>query len=256
MLFKASVLAALASYIVSVAAHGHVTEVRFNGEKHPGGSPEWFYKQELPDRAGWYALNQDNGFVDPPTYNTDEIICHKSGKPGTSHIKVAAGTTLELQWVQWPESHHGPILDYLAACNGDCTKVDKTKLSFAKIQETGLISPAYWATSKLLDDDQVAKVTIPKNIKAGNYVLRHEIIALHSANNVNEAQNYPSCFNLEITGDGTDVPSGYAGTDLYAADDAGIHYNIYNGGDQKDYPIPGPELWEGLGGSSGGDDEC
>ncbi|SPJ84074.1 related to endoglucanase IV precursor [Fusarium torulosum] len=65
------------------------------------------------------------------------------------------------------------------------------------------------------------KITI--NLKAGSYVLRHEIIALHAAGQENGAQNYPQCFNLEVTGSGTEQPAGVAGTSLYTATEKAGH---------------------------------
>lgn len=38
-----------------------------------------------------------------------------------------------------------------------------------------------------------ATVAIPSDIAPGNYVIRHEIIALHSAGQENGAQSYPQC---------------------------------------------------------------
>lgn len=92
-------------------------------------------------------------------------------------------------------------------------------------------------------------MTIPESIAPGNYVLRHEIIALHSAGEPNGAQNYPQCINLEVSGSGSDKPEGVPGTELYTADDEGITFNIYQAMDS--YPIPGPALYEG--GDSGSD---
>lgn len=83
-------------------------------------------------------------------------------------------------------------------------------------------------------------MTIPANLKPGNYVLRHEIIALHSASNADGAQNYPQCVNLKVTGSGTEQPEGTLGTALYSADDEGINFNLYTTFDS--YPIPGPAL--------------
>lgn len=53
----------------------------------------------------------------------------------------------------------------------------------------------------------VANVTLPKNIAPGNYIIRHEIIALHLANSKGGAEFYPSCSQLTIGGSGTDAPS-------------------------------------------------
>jgi lytic cellulose monooxygenase (C1-hydroxylating) len=84
--------------------------------------------------------------------------------------------------------------------------------------------------------------TVPSKLRAGNYVLRHEIIALHGAQNDNGAQLYPQCINLKVSGSGTVAPSGgVPGTSLYSKNDPGIKYNLYTG--QTTYPIPGPSLW-------------
>lgn len=48
-----------------------------------------------------------------------------------------------------------------------------------------------WVTDELIKNNFTSSTTIPRNLKAGNYVIRHEIIALHSAGNDNGAQFYP-----------------------------------------------------------------
>lgn len=85
--------------------------------------------------------------------------------------------------------------------------------------------------------------TIPNLVK-GNYVLRHEIIALHGAASLNGAQNYPQCINIEITGSGTADPPGVLGTDLYSNKDAGILVNPYFP-KLTNYSMPGPALFTG-----------
>lgn len=158
---------------------------------------------------------------------------------------MAAGSTVELQWTPWPESHKGPVIDYLASCNGECETVDKTTLKFFKIGEEGLIDgstgPGNWASDKLIANSNKWVATIPSDIAPGNYVLRHEIIALHSAYDDNGAQNYPQCINLVVTGSGTAKPAGVLGTELYKRTDAGILVDIYK--TLASYVIPGPALY-------------
>jgi hypothetical protein len=91
-------------------------------------------------------------------------------------------------------------------------------------------------------------VTIPSTIASGPYVLRHEIIALHGAENSDGAQNYPQCINIEVTGGGSDVPSGTLGEALYKETEPGILVNIYTTG--LKYTIPGPALYTGGSGKS------
>jgi cellulase len=49
-------------------------------------------------------------------------------------------------------------------------------------------------------------VTIPKNLKAGNYSIRHEVIMLASGKELG-AQFYPECAQLTVTGGGDKLPS-------------------------------------------------
>ena len=140
--------------IPTVSAHGYVSGVVSGGKWYAGTSPQWFYETTKPQQAGWFALDQDLGYVAPDAYASGDIICHKSATPGTTYIPATAGSSIDLQWTTWPSSHHGPVLTYLARCNGDCTTVDRTKLNFFKIDATGLIDdttvPGNWASDKMI----------------------------------------------------------------------------------------------------------
>jgi endoglucanase len=140
------------------------------------------------------------------------------------------------------------VISYLADCGDDCTTVDKTTLEFFKIDAVGLVDdstvPGTWGDDELIENNNSWMVEIPSSIAPGNYVLRHEIIALHSAGTEGGAQNYPQCFNLKVTGSGTDSPAGTLGTELYNLDDPGILVNIYSS--LSTYVIPGPTLYSGA----------
>lgn len=80
-------------------------------------------------------------------------------------------------------------------------------------------------------------------------MLRHEMIALHEGAQANGAQMYPQCINIEVTGSGSKLPGGVAGTALYSASEKGIKFDIYKPNDE--YPIPGPALaFSATGGGS------
>lgn len=237
-----------------VAGHGYVTGAVVDGTYHGGFIVDTYnYQTPYPDNIGWFEDATDNGFVDGSSYSSSDIICHKDAKNGALSASVKAGGDVELQWTEWPESHHGPVITYLANCDGDCTTVDKTSLKFFKIDEAGLIDdsnvPGTWASDNLISNNNSYTVTIPSSIAAGNYVLRHEIIALHSAGETNGAQNYPQCINLKVTGGGSDSPAGTLGTALYKNTDAGIKVNIYQS--LSSYDIPGPALYSGASSGSG-----
>lgn len=101
-----------------------------------------------------------------------------------------------------------------------------------------------WGTDVLIANNNSWTVTIPSDIATGNYVLRHEIIALHAASSTNGAQSYPQCVNLAIKGTGTTKPAGVPATSFYTPTDPGILFSIY--GTLSTYTIPGPALYSGA----------
>ncbi|RDW57859.1 lytic polysaccharide monooxygenase auxiliary activity family 9 protein [Aspergillus mulundensis] len=242
-----TVLIPFLSATTQVSAHGYVSNIVINGLSYrgwwPGQDP---YTSTPPIGVGWKTPNLSNGFVTPEEASTDAIICHKEATPADGHATVAAGDKIYIQWqpVPWPESHHGPVLDYLAPCNGPCQDVDKTSLEFFKISGPGLIDgsspPGYWADDELIANGNGWLVQIPSSIKPGHYVLRHEIIALHGAGGVNGAQLYPQCFNILVTGSGSAEPAGTPATEFYTPTDPGILINIYQV--LSSYVVPGPAL--------------
>jgi hypothetical protein len=131
--------------------------------------------------------------------------------------------------------------------------VNKTQLEFFKIEEAGLLetskSPGRWASDELMAANNTWTVNIPSDIAAGNYVLRHEIIALHNAMSDNGAQAYPQCINLKVTGGGTATPKGIPATHFYKPTDPGILVDIFN--NLRTYVIPGPDLFNGRGAAGG-----
>lgn len=143
---------------------------------YEGYNPSFQYITPAPVVVGWsIPTDLDNGFVPPSSFDNSDVICHKVATPGQTHAPVKAGGTVQLQWTPWPVTHKGPVIDYLANCNGPCETVDKTTLEWFKIDQGGLISgsnPGTWATDTLIANNNSWTVTIPSTIKAGNYVLR------------------------------------------------------------------------------------
>ncbi|KAJ5917460.1 hypothetical protein N7466_011014 [Penicillium verhagenii] len=229
-----------------VAGHGYVSGVVVDDVYYGGYIvTEYPYESDPPEIIAWSEQETDLGYIDGSEYANSNIICHKDAQPGALEAPVTAGGSVELQWTTWPTSHHGPVITYMANCNGDCADVDKTTLEFFKIDQGGLVSdttePGTWATDNLIANNNSRTVTVPSDIADGNYVLRHEIIALHSAEETDGAQNYPQCINLKVTGGGSATPSGVLGTALYKNTDPGILINIYTS--LSTYDIPGPTLY-------------
>lgn len=81
-----------------------------------------------------------------------------------------------------------------------------------------------------MSNGHYATYTIPKCLKPGYYLVRHEIIALHSAYSYPGAQVYPGCHQLKVTGSGATVPSSLVSfPGAYKGSDAGITYDAYKG---------------------------
>ena len=94
-----------------------------------------------PAVIGWASPpTQDRGPVDGSKLDSPDVICQRNGTNAKISATIAAGDTVQLQWTAWPESHKGPMIDYLADCGGDCSTVDKTKLKFFKIDGVGMTS--------------------------------------------------------------------------------------------------------------------
>jgi hypothetical protein len=178
---------------------------------------------------------------------TLDINCHQDAKPGVLTAEVAAGGKVDLFWADWPHNI-GPVLTYIANCNGDCSQADKATLKWIKIDEAGCEN-GVWAGKKLMENNFTWTTTVPSTIAPGNYVFRNEIINLHSGVEPNGAQLYPQRMNVEIVGGGSDVPEGTLGVDVYHADDAGILFDPYAKG-MEVYPLPGPPLYVASSGSA------
>jgi hypothetical protein len=99
-----------------------------------------------------------------------------------------------------------------------------------------------WAVTPLIPSPNAGvNYTIPSCLKPGYYLVRHEIIALHSAYNEGGAQFYPGCHQLNVSGEGTKVPSELVSfPGAYDSKDPGIVFSIYN---QLPYKIPGPSVF-------------
>lgn len=252
MYFKPSIVA-LGSLAGTALAHGTVSGFITDGTFNQGFLLNYYYQKanggSLPDIAGWYAEDLDNGFISPDAYSTSDINCHKNSEPGAITATVAAGGTVEFQWTTWPHGI-GPVMTYVAACDGDCSAADKTTLKWVKIDEAGYdTTTKTWAAQKMIDNNSTWTTTVPASLKAGNYVFRHETIALHGASSTNGAQNYPQCMNIAVTGSGTELPEGTLGTALYTASDPGILFNPYV--TITSYTIPGPAVMAGASSGSG-----
>jgi cellulase len=258
MLFSASTFLALLSILEPLAlAHNHIDEIWANGVHYPGFSPN---NPDLPypsDTPGWYTTNLGGNPLYPIDANQNQIICAKGGSPANISAPIAPGQILRGKWWQssgWPVSHHGPVIDYIAVYNAD-----PTKLKFVKIAQRGWINNStydegFWASDQLIADDNSWNIKIPNGLKAGKYVVRTEIIALHlaflgtGAYSTNGAEFYPQCINVQVSGTGTKtITGGVDARTFYTGAEPGLFFsNLHTTPNHADYVIPGPALWSGT----------
>lgn len=116
-----------------------------------------------------------------------------------------------------------------------------------QIDQKGMTAPPLSGTAWGANDvmkNLYWESTIPSSLAAGNYLIRHELIALHQANT---PQFYAECAQLQVTGSGSAQPSGdyFATIPGYAPQsDPGITVDTY-GSKATTYTPPGPKVWTG-----------
>ncbi|KAI3397523.1 hypothetical protein diail_10615 [Diaporthe ilicicola] len=242
---------ALIASATLVAGHGYVTNATIGGQDYEFYQPYTDpYKSPAPDRVSRKITG--NGPVEDVTL--PDMQCGTDTAPAALVAEAAAGSDVELFWTLWPESHVGPTLTYMAKCdNDDCTTYEPgTDAVWFKIQENGREGTSdTWGTTAVMTAGGSVTYTIPECIEPGNYLVRHEIIALHSAYSYPGAQFYPGCHQIKVTGGGSTTPSDLvAFPGAYKGTDAGITYDAYKA---AEYTVPGPALFtcSGSGSSSG-----
>ncbi|KAF5106020.1 hypothetical protein DV453_004305 [Geotrichum candidum] len=227
-----------ASLVVAslVAAHGIVTDIEIDGEWYTSSLVfEDPYKIPIPERITWSFFGSGNSPV--ADFTTRDIVCNENASAAALVAEVDAGAEITFYWGTWPESHKGPVMTYLANCGSDCRTVDPAALFYFKIDHAGL-EDGEWISDQIIANNLSYTITIPEDIAPGNYLIRHELLALHLASDELGAQFYPMCANLRISGSGIINPTGVKFPGAYKMDDPGILVNIYN--DIDTYTIPGP----------------
>ncbi|KAF7893785.1 hypothetical protein EAF00_007299 [Botryotinia globosa] len=197
-----------------------------------------------------------------PTYDgpindvtTEYVACNGGPNPTTPSsniINVVAGSTVNAVWRHTLDStpandatyvldpsHLGPVMAYMKKVDDATTDVGYGPGWF-KISEQGLnVATQKWATTDLINNAGVQPIAIPSCIANGQYLLRAELIALHSAGASLGAQLYMECAQINVSGGtGTATPSTVSFPGAYGQSDPGILINIYQ--TLTTYTIPGP----------------
>jgi lytic cellulose monooxygenase (C1-hydroxylating) len=153
-----------------VYGHGYVTNFKTDGLDNGGYLLNYYYQkkngQAIPNVAAWSAENLDSGFIAPDNYTSPDIVCSVNGQPAGSTAQVKAGGTVSFTWNKW--AHFGPVMTYVARCDGNCSTVDKTKLKFIKIDEAGIdFDTQEWAATKMVNNNLTWVTTVPETLAPG-----------------------------------------------------------------------------------------
>jgi len=156
----------------------------------------------------------------------------------------------------WPEGHSGPILVHMASCpSPSCTGEDATTLSWFAIHHSGYsTSTSTWPTDTLARSPGATfTAPLPTDLPSGPYLLRFELIAMHSV----PAQFYPWTVEIDLTSSGTSLPSSeYLGKfpDMYTKEggNMALDFSLYTGNDLLTFVLPGVPVYPG--GTSEGND--
>ncbi|KAL2142914.1 hypothetical protein VTI28DRAFT_622 [Corynascus sepedonium] len=138
-------------------------------------------------------------------------------------------------------NHFGPVLVYMSKVD-DASSADGSGEWF-KVDEFGYdASSKTWGTDLLNENCGKRSFKIPSKIPAGDYLVRAEAIALHTAGQQGGAQFYMSCYQVKVSGgDGGQLPAGVKIPGAYSASDPGILVDIWGNG-FSEYTIPGPAV--------------
>lgn len=182
-----------------------------------------------------------------PLVTQDDMTCGwlpYAAEAANRKCPIEAGTTIGIQWHHnsnassddiIDSSHLGPVMVYMAKSDSGNGSV------WFKIYEDGYVN-GEWAVTRLLANGGRLNFTIPKDIEAGDYLIRGEIIALHGAYVLYGAQPYVGCVEVTVSSSGSSSPSTVALPGAYSATDPGIYLSIYSG--LTSYTIPGPAVYE------------
>ncbi|KAI0018579.1 lytic polysaccharide monooxygenase [Xylariomycetidae sp. FL0641] len=223
-----------------VAGHGGLANYTVGDTWYRGFDPD----EALSEQEGQdWMVQRIWASIDPIFSVADAgLACNAPGTAPPSYIPIAAGADLTAVYWYWLHPV-GPMSVWLAWCgpssssssSSGCEDVDVNALDFFKIWEGGLLEGSVpegvWYQKQFQRWDggpDLWPVTIPATLRPGLYVVRHEILSIHIAD---KPQFYPECAHLNISGDGTAVPSQeylvrFPGA--YAEDDPSIKIDIYS----------------------------
>ncbi|KJR81227.1 uncharacterized protein SPSK_01239 [Sporothrix schenckii 1099-18] len=205
---------------------------------------------------------------------SNDIRCNAGTKPVANKCAVTPGTTVTVEMHQQPNdrscsseaiggAHYGPVSVYMSKVS-DASTADGSSDWFKVFEDSWSAAASggsgdndNWGTKDLNTCCGKMDVPIPASLAPGDYLLRAEALALHTASSPSGAQFYMTCYQLQVGSAGSGAASSAASRmavralaadyetvkfpGAYKATDPGILINIH----QKlasPYVAPGPTV--------------
>ncbi|TFK99523.1 glycoside hydrolase family 61 protein A [Pterulicium gracile] len=201
-------------------------------------------------QPAWQNVRRTNNFNHRgpvQDVKSNDIRCYTSETNAkASTATVAAGSTIGFV-ADTPIYHQGVLNVYMAKVPSGKTAADwdGSGTVWFKVHEISAKTDGGNTITWPTDNMGTVNFPVPKSVPSGEYLVRIEHIALHSAGSANGAQFYISCAQINVTGGGSGTPGPLvAFPGAYSGNEPGILLNIY-------YPIPktyiqpGPNVWRG-----------
>ncbi|KAL2181186.1 glycoside hydrolase family 61 protein [Thermothelomyces heterothallicus CBS 202.75] len=191
---------------------------------------------------------------------SNAIRCNANPSPARGKCPVKAGSTVTVEMHQQPGdrscsseaiggAHYGPVMVYMSKVS-DAASADGSSGWFKVFEDGWAKNPSggsgdddYWGTKDLNSCCGKMNVKIPADLPSGDYLLRAEALALHTAGSAGGAQFYMTCYQLTVTGSGSASPPTVSFPGAYKATDPGILVNIH--APLSGYTVPGPAVYSG-----------
>ncbi|GAA6029721.1 hypothetical protein JCM8097_001019 [Rhodosporidiobolus ruineniae] len=237
-------LAALAAAASTVSAHSIVTNVWVNGEDTADAS--------VGTASSYMRSPSSNSPVQD--LSSASLSCNDKGTTAVSgYLTVAPGDTIEPEWYHSgargadpiDTSHKGPLTTWISPLSANTEGAVWVEIA----SEAYYSSSSQWAVDKMVANKGRNTVKIPDNLAPGDYLIRFDLLALHSASSAGSAQFYPNCAQVTVSGSGTqELPAGVEIPGFFTEDTPGIVWDIYYSTEYDvtgDYVAPGTGVWDG-----------
>ncbi|KAF8649159.1 hypothetical protein AX16_005957 [Volvariella volvacea WC 439] len=233
MKFSAPLSLALAALASQAAAHYTLPSLIINGQV----TPQW---------ANVRRTNNYNSQAPVTDVRSADFRCYTSETRATaSTITVSAGSQIGVV-ANGNMYHAGVINVYMArATNGNAATFNGDGNVWFKVHQIPAVtnggSSISWPGSNI---DRFT-FTLPRSLPTGEYLIRTEQIALHSASGFAGAQFYIACGQLNVINGGSGNPGPLVSIPgVYTGNEPGILINIY-WPIPANYTQPGPPVWRG-----------